>query len=200
MSRWKKVQMCKIDLDTAGCGYIMGVTRDDSVEILTGEAEEENLCDRSVLCIEVGGAGRTRESNFDHHEVGGPIESATLQAFKAKHNNGFAHGGDLRSLEFERHVKALCEYIDAIDTVGPKALRRRQAELHFPFLSDAFAGLLLTEGDPIKQFYKGIELLRDIVISEQDPAGTIEDSTRTRQPSRKTIESSERQSKEPAGL
>jgi hypothetical protein len=73
----------KIDLDTIASAWLLGVTREDQVEVVrSGRASESDLANPLVLCIEVGGAGRVHEFCFDHHEAGGPKSSATRQVFE----------------------------------------------------------------------------------------------------------------------
>ncbi len=173
MLKWKKVQVGKIDLDTVGCGYLLEVSRKDLVEVLReGIATEEDLADPTVLCIEVGGAGRVNQNNFDHHEAGGPVESASLQAFEAKFETGCNSWGRSDN-EVWRGMKALAEYINIVDTVGFGASPLQQEDRQFPHLSNVFAGMLLTEREPVQQFYKGIELLEEIIRSGQDPSKAI---------------------------
>jgi len=82
----------KIDLDTVGVGFLLGINREDNVEVVRGgKASDDDLANSEILCIEVGGRARVAEGNFDHHgstPLGYPEEdvhtqlSATLQAAK----------------------------------------------------------------------------------------------------------------------
>jgi hypothetical protein len=183
----------KVDLDTVGVAFLLGVTRGEKVTVVNGSASEADLADPSVLCIEVGGAGQVVKLNFDHHEAGGPVHSATWQAAYDMQFCfcGWAHWGliDPKTLGMECYphsfldlweksvlpvVSKLVSYIDELDTMGPEALRRRTGgNVDFPTFSDVFAGLLLTERDPVEQLHEGVKLLIAVVDSGQDPYGTI---------------------------
>lgn len=159
----RKVKVGKIDLDTCGAAFLLGVTREDEVEVLRGNATEADLANPEVICIEVGGSGRVSENNWDHHEAGGPEKSATFQIWEY----------------LERSVKyqELIEYIDLLDTKGPQSLPgygKIVEGIEYPsYLSTLFAGMLLTERNPVEQLHKGIEILRAVAESGQDPYGMI---------------------------
>lgn len=184
----RRILVGKIDLDTAGAAYLLGVSREDEVEVLRGGvAAAEDLANAEVLCIEVGGSGQTQLNNWDHHEEGGPLESAILQAywevpcpscgFSRKGGNPTTNaastgcGWTVDGID-PRYQAALVAYINQIDTEGFRALPG-YGKVAFPTLSDVFAGMLLSERDPVEQLHKGVELLKAVVESEQDPYGTI---------------------------
>ena len=179
----KGVRVGKIDLDTVGAAWLLGVTREDQVEIVRGEASQEDLADPSVLCIEVGGSGRVDEENFDHHAEGGPTASATSQAADRVYPVGECLHGWLDCSCCEQSAgrpygwgwaQRLVEYIDLLDTQGPESLRARTGgNVQFPTLSDVFAGLLLSERDPVEQLHRGVELLKMAVETVPNPFGTI---------------------------
>lgn len=184
MYGYNKVQVGKIDLDTVAVACLLGVSREDQVEVLrSGQATEEDLADSSILCIEVGGSGRVAEGNFDHHDMPiipagvGTIYSACRQAW-AIHNCHYCGGvvGDPERLSFvawgpdmvtacnngeNKRVAQVVEYIDCLDTRGPEALGRRQTN-GFPTLSDVFNGMLLVVRDPVEQLHCGVEMLRNV--------------------------------------
>ncbi len=190
----RQIRVGKIDLDTVGAAWLLGVDREDEVIVLRSEASEEDLANPEILCIEVGGSGRVSEGNFDHHQEGGPIRSATCQVYSlAKDETRAEPAGDLgeiqtpvgplggrlfllESLNFSkgiRLVKDLVDYIDILDTKGPQVLPGYGKAEGFPYLSDVFAGMLLTERDPVEQLHKGVEILCAVVEYGQDPYGTI---------------------------
>jgi len=156
MAKWTSVQVGKIDLDTCGAAYLLGVSREDKIEVLRGgQASEEDLANPNVLCIEVGGSGRVAEGNFDHHGLGSKgLGSATLQAWQFYCQE--------RGLWSNDHpLSSLVDYIDRLDRQGPQALGPRQAGL-FPTLSDVFAGMLLVTRDPAEQLHAGVKILREV--------------------------------------
>lgn len=171
----RHIQVGKIDLDTVGAAFLSGVSREDEVEVLRGcQATEEDLANPEVLCIEVGGSGRVSEGNFDHHGPRAPnLPSAMKQVWSAavveacRKNKNSCVG-----LQAPAPLYKLVDYINLLDTRGPQALGQK-AEGLFPVLSDLFAGLLLTEREPVEQLHKGVELLRDVVAGGWDPYGSF---------------------------
>ena len=167
MARFDRVLVGKIDLDTVGAAYLLGVTRADTVEVLRGEASMEDLADPSVLCIEVGGSGMVEAKSFDHHAGDGPTDSATLQAAKVIYglcagcsgptaDPPYCNEADCSFLPspgtgWYKELYQLVDYINKLDTESPESLRHRTGgNIEFPTFSDVFAGLLLTERDPAK--------------------------------------------------
>ncbi len=188
MTKGRRILVEKIDLDTAGTAYLLGVNREDMVEVLRGGvATAEDLANADVICIEVGGSGQVQFNNWDHHAEGGPFESATLQAYweipcpscggsrkgidpvteAASTGCGWAVDG----IE-PRCQASLVAYINQVDTKGFRSLPG-YGKVEFPTLSDVFAGMLLTERNPVGQLHKGVELLKAVVESGEDPYGTI---------------------------
>jgi len=160
MEKRKIVVGTKIDLDTITAAFLLGVTREDQVVVVRGQASPEDLADPGVICIEVGGSGQVDLANYDHHEVGGPVRSACYQAWE--------------SLGKPAEVSRLVEYVDLLDTKGLQGLgTERKGDEPKRFLSDVVAGMLLTERDPIQQLHKGIDILREIVAKGYDPFGEI---------------------------
>lgn len=155
----RQIRVGKIDLDTCGAAYLLGVSREDEVQVVRGEATAQDLTDPKVICIEVGGSGQSQLNNWDHHKEG-VLKSATLQVSEE------IYGGSGTLLQYQ-----LVQYINILDTEGPEGLGQKSEEL-FPTLSDVFAGMLLTEREPVEQLHKGIEILKAI-DGIQDPFGKI---------------------------
>jgi len=182
----------KVDLDVCGCALIrlLGGTFDAldevsmenlfpniPVEVVSqGQASPADLDDESVLCIECGldDMDWADKENFDHHIENGPENSATMQAFDhvdfLLDHKPIAVSHQELVEDFRKAYGSLAEYIDLLDTKGPEALRHRQKQVRFPTLSDVFAGMLLTERDPVKQFHEGVRILYNI----NNPFGTID--------------------------
>ena len=191
----RRVVVGKIDLDTVGAAFLLGVTREDELVVVRGEASSEDLADPNVICIEVGGSGQVTQNNWDHHAEDGPRISATRQVAEktsvtvcscgAYHwwtpvdNDDTVLGEcelylayiDPKDGKVSPVVTWLVGYINELDTKGPEALR--SGKVGFPTLSDVFAGMLLTERDPAEQLHKGVEILREVVATGQDPWLTI---------------------------
>lgn len=183
----------KIDLDTCGVAVVLlrGNLKEMTTEVVkNGQATEVDLTNPDVLCIEAGGSGRVVEGNFDHHGAGSEgLDSATMQAWHAQtrcpacghpvgpqgigptkdfHPDMCAGGIDV---DKAWTLAKLVEYIDELDTKGPKALPRKKENL--PTLSDVFAGMLLTERDPAKQFILGVKILQEVVQHMLNPYGRM---------------------------
>jgi len=56
----------------------------------------------------------------------------------------------------------LVAYIDILDIEGAEVLKKKKGYPGFPTLSDLFGGMLLVEKDPLEQFFKGVEFLREV--------------------------------------
>ncbi|MDP3888576.1 MAG: hypothetical protein Q8Q24_00885 [bacterium] len=188
---FNKVQVGKIDLDT--CGALMlvcnGVVKKDQVEVLRGQATEEDLANLQVLCIEVGGNGRVKEGNFDHHGME-KLPSATMQAWETitrpkmvrhlRETSDRIESSTFKKMDFLKHdffyfsdwyrVCQLVEYIDKLDTKGPGSMPQGAK---FPTLSDVFSGMLLTISDPKEQLRTGAFLLGSILVLGIDPFGQM---------------------------
>jgi len=150
----------KVDLDVCGAAYLLGVTREEEVEVLRGDASPSDLFDPDVWCIEVGGAGRIDLNNWDHHgpEAEG-LRSATLQVF---------YRCWVSASTLPR--RQLVNYIDRLDVEGPRALGQSPG---FPTLSDVFSGMLLVTRDSVEQLHRGVEILCKVVQEEIDPFGRM---------------------------
>jgi len=151
----------KIDLDTVGCAFILGIRQKDMVKVLNGRTISKEILENPfVICIEIGGSGQVGLNNFDHHEENGPTDSATQQVFSLFGNKS------------DRMMTCLVEYIDTLDTRGKKELEKHQKS-YFPSLFDIFSGMLLIEKNPVNQLHKGINILKHLVDSNQNPFGPI---------------------------
>ncbi len=169
----------KVDLDVITTAYLFGVSREDKVEVIrSGHADEADLVDFSVLCIEVGGEGRASAFCFDHHAIGGPQEAACRQAYGFIETLSFSVPGKKYSLspspvdwDFAGMVVA---YTEVLDTRGGEALRQEADRMGipkdemFPTLSDIISGMLLTVRDPVQQLYAGVEILRRLETAGWD--------------------------------
>lgn len=161
----------KVDIDTCGAALLLGVSREDEVVVVRGDAPStEDLANPEVICIEVGGSGQWDLNNWDHHGQDCINVSAVRQAFLER----TAGGIDQDLMYHFGPYGPMVEYIDILDTQGPDALRQRVGkDVEFPTLSDCFAGMLLSERNPVEQLHKGIELLAEVVKTGQNPFGTI---------------------------
>lgn len=188
----------KIDLDTCGAGFLLGITQEDEVQVVS-QASPAELADPKTICIECGWR-KGSFNNWDHHQEGAPSESAVKQVFWQKTLLALQ---DIAASEkgvsscvagswcFDKSCSCNClsdfmdspffiqwdpvvEYINQLDTEGATSMPNYGRKDLYPFLSDVFAGMLiLTAGNPLEQFFKGIELLKTIIDSKQDPYGQI---------------------------
>jgi len=143
-------------MDTCLTGLILGAAAVKDVTVRPVGARLDELADPAVLCIEAGGSGDVTARNFDHHEPGGPVEPACVQAAQ------FASVTESSWLR-------LVDYVSKVDTgfvpdAPPPA---------FPTLSNVFSGMLLAEADVETRFRAGMALLNDIIVRDIDPFETI---------------------------
>jgi len=181
----------KVDLDTCGAAFVLGFNPkvDEVKVVLSSQASKEDLANPDVICIEVGGSGRVAEGNFDHHDSDGPASSAIWQAAvsifgqrprcqdvdacdegskkctgrKPAYSYCYLYGENCFFLRDEILYNMIL-YIDEIDIHGPDRSREFGSPLmgYFPFLSDVFAGMLLLEPDPKRQFIHGVYILSKV--------------------------------------
>ena len=146
----RSVKVGKIDLDTIGAAWILGVTPKDKVEFLpNGQASPEDLANPDVICIEVGADGEVELLNFDHHKKGGPTKSATMQVFEWL----FSPEGEtnLKRLGFklipskwniELFWKKLCAENSSRGMEEYHLIEERLAEESYYLLEEDFAGMI----------------------------------------------------------
>ena len=163
----RRVLVRGLGLDVCGAAYLLRVTREDKVKVLRGEAFSEDLADPNVVCIDVGGSGQIQLNNWDfggeHESVAmqvwleGPPEARTIEWY-AREKWGFPKIGQFYPLQ------ALVNYIMAF-RINPSFT----FSVEFPKLTDLFSGILLYERDPVKQFRRGVDLLRLVVAHDMNP-------------------------------
>lgn len=165
-SSFGKVIVEKIDLDTIGSFFLHKKTGrvDDQTEIVAkrGQADQNELDNPRILCIECGGSGMIGSGNFDHHncEIN---RSASLQTLKTLPK-------DKLSLELIH----LTNYIDDFDLCGINKFHEKHSKPQFPGLSDIIAGINLVHSrDPKKALLEGNKVLENIVENKIDPFGQI---------------------------
>lgn len=142
----------KVDLDTLLAAFLIGARASDA-PVMTlrqcrGSASAGELSDPAHLCVEVGGAGRCSENNFDHHGPGAPEQSASRQVYE--------------------RLGRLVAYVDAVDRGDPP-----RGDGGFPNLTQLIAGMLLSVAEPKQQMEAGLQILRLIVERGLDPAGSL---------------------------
>lgn len=156
MGMIREVLFGKVDLDTMMTALVMGVSPEQVLfRHVSGSASGTDLADRSVLCIEVGGSGRSTENNFDHH-------SAPSMAEKTVNLSACAQA--------LRRMARLVEYIDELD----RGVVRAESAPWFPSLSQLVSGMLLVVKDPEQRMRKGLEILQAVLQSGIDPCGCME--------------------------
>jgi len=152
-----RIVIRKADLDTCLAALILGAREGDEVVVAPGGAAPGELADPGVLCIEAGGSGEPHRGNFDHHDPRRPLKPACRQAY------------DHFRLDDEK-LSRLVDYVCLVDE-DPSG----HPPVPFPSLSNLFSGMMLTEKDPLRRFWKGVGLLREILADDLDPFGTMPD-------------------------
>ncbi len=149
-----KVVIRKPDLDTCLTALILGVGPTDVVAVRPAGASAEELADPGMLCIEAGGSGQTALGNFDHHDTGFYLPPACVQAWESV-------GGGTPGLE------RLVRYVAQVDEA------RSDTAVPFPSLSNIFSGMLIEEREPLRQFCRGVSLLREFLELGLDPFAPV---------------------------
>ena len=153
MNSFREVLFGKVDLDTLTAGLVFGINPDDSnLRQVSGSASADELKDKSVLCLEVGGTGRKLDNNFDHHPIQGEIKldlSAAAQALE--------------------RLARLVRYVDEVD----RGIRH-DSNCNFPSLVSLVSGMKLTIKNPEEQMRKGLQLMQTVLQSGLDPYGCME--------------------------
>ena len=153
---FKRAVFCKPDLDTCLAALILGLGPGSGapVENVADKAPARYLDDPAVACLECGGAGRVKESNFDHHDCPDPLPPACRQAAE------FAAAASKDLLQ-------LIDYVCQVDA-GPYPF------VPFPSLSSVFSGMLLVEKDPVARFNAGVAMLEVVLDQGRDPFETLD--------------------------
>ncbi len=177
----RKVLIGRVSLSTAGAAYLLGINRRDTV--VTTHEQDARTCnadleDPSVICIAVGNKGDNNLSNFCRYNPPTDLSvSAAVQAFDMLLNGGGAgiRGipgvRDSSELSDTRAFLCVANLVRFIDQASVRQLVF-QSDDH-PTLWDVFGGMRLLEHDPLEQLHKGVELLKAIVESAQDPFGPL---------------------------
>lgn len=165
--RFNQIRVEKTDLDTIGSFFLHKYAGriDDSclITCLRSQASPEDLTNPQTLCLECGGSGQTALGNFDHHQEGGPEESATLQTLKT-----------LPKAKLNLNISYLASYIDNIDRLSPEQIREKYQTLEFPTLSDIISGINLKHSrSPETVMKEGERVIRTLINSGLKPTGPI---------------------------
>lgn len=148
---FKKIIIRKPDLDTCLTALVMGVDDDSSVKIAPNGAEDAELRNREILCIESGGSGMIQWNNLDHHHPQIYYPCACVQAQEVT-----------RKISPKLHH--LIKYVSMIDEGRPI-----NPPVPFPSLSSVFSGMILLTPDRKTAFTKGIRLLKLVLSKSLDP-------------------------------
>lgn len=154
---YERVIIQKPDLDTCLTGLICGVKKHDNIVVLNHEANESDLLNPKVLCIEAGGSGLVEFNNFDHHHHEKYYPPACRQAYQ-------------RLGLHDDKMMRLLNYVCMVDERAPF-----DKQIDFPSLSNLFSGMLIVERNPKNQFIKGMEILQAVLQRDIDPFGTMPD-------------------------
>ncbi|MBU0568057.1 hypothetical protein KJ693_07665 [bacterium] len=150
----RRILIQKSDMDTCLCGLILGISRNDEVVGIQGEAGKEDLENRDIVCIEAGGSGQVGLNNFDHHNTAEDLPPACRQAFELKGGNNA--------------LERLVEYVATVD-VDPTSLPRAD----FLTLSNVFSGMLLSVKDRREKFFCGMDIFQRVLGLDLDPFGKM---------------------------
>lgn len=150
---WKYCVFRKADMDTVLAGFIGGVSGDVPLKIAS-RAEDIELLDPKIICLEAGGSGLWWLNNFDHHGLQKALPSACLQAWGVFSNKW--------EPSLRPFIERMVTYVDLIDT--GQAFKQ-----DFPSFSHLYSGMLLGEKNPVDQFRKGYKLFEIFITEKMNP-------------------------------
>lgn len=164
---FNKVVVEKIDLDTVGSFFLHRIAGrvNEGAEIVAkrGQADQVELSDPAVLCIECGGSGDIAGGNFDHHAEG-IEESAVRQTLKT-----------LPKEKLTLELIHLTNLIEEFDLNGGERFFAKYPRPEFPGITDLMAGINLVHArDPKMALLEGEKLLKEIVDQKINPYGQID--------------------------
>lgn len=155
-----RVILQKIDLDTCMTAFILGLSESDNLIFLNSDADERDILDPTVYCIEAGGSGLVELNNYDHHNTDKYLPPACVQAYDKIFKVS-------RELKIDKNLKRVVDYVAMVDEC------KDMPKIEFPSLSNVFSGMLLLNKDKKDQFIKGLEILKVVIDRDIDPFSTM---------------------------
>ena len=176
---WKKVVVGSSGFDIVSLAFLLGVTRAENVTIRT-RATSAELLDPEILCLGAGRSNGFERSNYDYASSGRGESLAKRVHETSRWEISFWRtrrvsddaGLGLTSEELRRRVARFVEYAYFIHELGEEAVRNR-IRVSAPTLVGVFNQMMAHEKDPVEQFFKGIDILAEVVRKGLDPFGAI---------------------------
>ena len=177
---WEKVVVGSTGFDIVSLAFLLGVTRAENVTIRT-RATSAELLDPEILCLGAGRSSGFERSNYDYASSGHGESLAKRVHETSRWEMSFWRtrrvsddaGLGLTSEELRRRVARFVEYAYFIHELGEEAVRNR-IRVSAPTLVGVFNQMMAHEKDPVEQFFKGIDILAEVVRKGLDPFGAIE--------------------------
>jgi len=180
---WTEVVVGEVAFDAVCAAFLLGVTRREKVSFRT-EFSKKELADPLILCINAGGVYDPARSKYDIRGIKGIKDQPNSAAKSVCENGGWrlrltqayinadelVFGIGLKDLE--RRVQRLASYVDLQKTMGAEVIAK-EMNVSPPTLAEVFSNMLALEQNQSERFFKGIEILAEVVRSGQDPFGTI---------------------------
>jgi hypothetical protein len=142
-------------MDTVLTALILGCRKTDEILWVEDQASKEYLEDPSIYCIECGGSGQVELGNFDHHNINLDLPPACVQAFLHCEIN-------------DPPLETMVRYVAGVDSG-----ERLQGDYKHFGLSSLYSGMRLVHQNFLEQFWAGLEMFQNFLISEINPAGPI---------------------------
>ena len=176
---WEKVVVGSTGFDIVSLAFLLGVTRAENVTIRT-RATSAELLDPEILCLGAGRSSGFERSNYDYASSGHGESLAKRVHETSRWEMSFWRtrrvsddaGLGLTSEELRRRVARFVEYAYFIHELGEEAVRNR-IRVSAPTLVGVFNQMMAHEKDPVEQFFKGIDILAEVVRKGLDPFGAI---------------------------
>ena len=180
---WKEVVVGSTGFDIVSLAFLLGVTRAENVTIRT-RATSAELLDPEILCLGAGRSSGFEKSNYDYGDYGSGGHGESLakrvhetsrweMSFWRTRRVSDDAGLGLTSEELRRRVARFVEYAYFIHELGEEAVGIRVG-VYAQTLVGVFNQMMAHEKDPVEQFFKGIDILAEVVRKGLDPFGAIE--------------------------
>ncbi len=178
---WKEVVVDEVSLDMVCAAFLLGVTRKEKISFRL--PSEKDMADERTLCIGAGRLFDSQKSNFGLRlkKEGEPFNSVTRSVADEADWMSFLSRvyGDADCFvlgaspqDLERRIQRLYSYVDLQKTMGAEVIKTEMQVLP-PTLADVFSSMLVLEPNLSEQFFKGIEILAEVVRKGFDPFGTV---------------------------
>ena len=155
LSHFHSVYFRKPDMDTLLAAALAGVSLQNTIICVTGDAPSAALNNPEALCLECGGSGQPFLLNFDHHGTAMPLPPACMQVWNMVYKS-------INDSTDQKYLAELVSYVSFLDTAGQFGCKPF-AENTSINLSSLISGILLISQDRITSFQVALSALQTII-------------------------------------